>query len=536
MQEEEKGKIDGILELLDDSGVAEIIEKNSQKGVIGRESYNPCRMFVAVLLAFALGRSSLREMESACRNDLRFIYVLEGECPSHATFSNFINKIMLPSMKEVYASLTSAIFKKCGLSMDTCFLDGTKFEADANRYKFVWKPTKYHENLDAKIRNLLAVMGLDDNIPHDGWLPSSVVRAKIDMADSMSAAAIEDKAWSEKKANLMAYLLKLCEYEEKEAICGEYRNSYYKTDHDATAMCLKQDYYSGLGSSMHAAYSVQIITSCGFIASCLVTQDRADMHLLIPAVDRFHEMYGFHPDRLGADAGYGCSENWKYCKQKGIRSFVKYNSFSKENSGRYPASYELNDDLSITCLGKRTGYRQDISNRHPKHKGSVFYMVEGCNGCRFMPYCRRFMKESEGDSRIFEVPVEYTLLKQEARDRLLSVEGIEMRVNRSIQTEGAFGALKQDMAYTRMRRTSLPKVEMEIMLMCLGYNIRKYMRALSGNASFNFWHAPEGTLPQAFKKPSAKRLASRIAKAKAKSVNESARDSFKYKKTKKRGG
>ena len=215
MQEEEKGKIDGILELLDDSGVAEIIEKNSQKGVIGRESYNPCRMFAAVLLAFALGRSSLREMESACRNDLRFIYVLEGECPSHATFSNFINKIMLPSMKEVYASLTSAIFKKCGLSMDTCFLDGTKFEADANRYKFVWKPTKYHENLDAKIRNLLAVMGLDDNIPHDGWLPSSVVRAKIDMADSMPAAAIEDKAWSEKKANLMAYLLKLCEYEEK---------------------------------------------------------------------------------------------------------------------------------------------------------------------------------------------------------------------------------------------------------------------------------------------------------------------------------
>ena len=70
-------------------------------------------------------------------------------------------------------------------------------------------------------------------------------------------------------------------------------------------MCLKRDYYSGLGSSMHAAYSVQIITSCGFIASCLVTQDRADMHLLIPAVDRFHEMYGFHPDRLGADAGYG---------------------------------------------------------------------------------------------------------------------------------------------------------------------------------------------------------------------------------------
>ena len=107
--------------------------------------------------------------------------------------------------------------------------------------------------------------------------------------------------------------------------------------------------------------------------------------------------------------------------------------------------------------------------------------------------------------------------------------------NRSIQAEGVFGAIKQDMAYTRLRRTSLPKAELEIMLMCLGFNIRKHMRFLSGNASFNYWRAPEGTQPQTFKKPSAKRLANRVAKEKAKGVNEVARDSHKYKKTKRKG-
>lgn len=142
-------------------------------------------------------------------------------------------------------------------------------------------------------------------------------------------------------------------------------------------------------------------------------------------------------------------------------------------------------------------------------------IVENCDGCEFMPYCHRFMQEPESSSRIFDVPVEYVQLKQEARDILLSVEGIEMRVNRSIQAEGVFGAIKQDMAYTRLRRTSLPKAELEIMLMCLGFNIRKYMRFLSGNASFNYWRAPEGTQPQTFEKPSAKRLANRVAKAKA---------------------
>ena len=85
------------------------------------------------------------------------------------------------------------------------------------------------------------------------------------------------------------------------------------------------------------------------------------------------------------------------------------------------------------------------------------------------------------------------LLKQEARDRLLSVDGIEMRVNRSIQVEGVFSAIKQDMSYDRLRRTTLPKAEMEMMLVCLGYNIRKYMRFLSGKAQFKFRHAPVGT-------------------------------------------
>lgn len=535
IQEEERKKIDGVLALLDDSGVAGIIGRNCGRGGTGRWPYDPFRMFAAVLLAFALGHASLREMEAACRNDLRFIYVLEGACPTHATFSNFINKVILPSVKEIHATLVKAIFKACGLTMDTCFIDGTKFEADANRYKFVWKPTRYHENLDAKTRALLGVMGLDDDLPHDGLLPSSLVRTKLDRAGAMPHPGIEGKAWDGMMAGLTGYLLKLCEYEEKEAICGEYRNSYYKTDHDATAMCLKRDYYSGLGSSMHAAYSVQVITSCGFIVTCLATQDRSDMHVLIPAVDRFHEMYGARPRRLGADAGYGCTENWNYCNKHGIMGFIKYNSFSQEASGRYPAAYELNDDLSMTCLGGRTGHRHEVVNRHPKHKGSVFYLVEGCHGCGFMPYCHRFMKDGGGDSRIFEVPVEYVLLKQEARDRLLSVDGIEMRVNRSIQVEGVFGAIKQDMSYDRLRRTSLPKAEMEMMLVCLGYNIRKYMRFLSGKARFKFWHAPMGTKPQTFKKPSAKRLANKVARAKTKSVNETARNSVKYKKTKKRG-
>ena len=116
---------------------------------------------------------------------------------------------------------------------------------------------------------------------------------------------------------------------------------------------------------------------------------------------------------------------------------------------------------------------------------------------------------------------------------LLSVEGIEMRVNRSIQVEGAFGCLKQDMAYARLRRTSLEKATLEVMLSCLGFNIRKYMRFVKKRNEFKEWKAPKETKPETFKKPSAKRLANRAAKIRKKSKNEQVRNSHKYKKTQK---
>ena len=89
------------------------------------------------------------------------------------------------------------------------------------------------------------------------------------------------------------------------------------------------------------------------------------------------------------------------------------------------------------------------------------------------------MNEGVGSFKIFEVSPEYQRYKQEARDLLFSVEGIEMRVNRSIQAEGAFGGIKQNMSYTRLRRTSIDKASLEIMLTCLGFNLRKYMKAIT---------------------------------------------------------
>ena len=116
------------------------------------------------------------------------------------------------------------------------------------------------------------------------------------------------------------------------------------------------------------------------------------------------------------------------------------------------------------------------------------------------------------------------MMRQKARDLLLSRKGIELRVNRSCQVEGAFGVIKQDMGLTRFRRRSLEKVSMEFMLYALGYNIGKLRKALSGKLKVHYWTAPPGLVPEQIRKPSAKRLNKRAQKVRKKSVNEIARE------------
>ena len=87
--------------------------------------------------------------------------------------------------------------------------------------------------------------------------------------------------------------------------------------------------------------------------------------------------------------------------------------------------------------------------------------------------CKKQLKNKEQDFRLYELIPNYELLKEKARTNLLSPEGIEIRINRSIQVEGTFGQIKQNMNYDRIRRRGLTKVSCEIMLMCLGKNVRK---------------------------------------------------------------
>ncbi len=267
------------MELLDKSGVCDLIKKqviHDERNKGGRPGYNVYNMLAAIIYSFAFNKASLRNIEDLCIYDLRIIYIMEYETPTYKTIGNFINEYIIPNRDKIFSLITKAIFEECNLKMDRAYIDGSKFEAEANKYKFVWKPTTFHLKLSDKIRKVLGEYNLLRGVRIEGIIESKIVANKLielaNIVEEYDLSLKNNKSHKEAYKKLYQYLEKSLEYEEKERICGPNRNSYFKTDIDATAMCLKEDYYSGLGSNMHAAYNVQLCVIYGLISSYIVIQ------------------------------------------------------------------------------------------------------------------------------------------------------------------------------------------------------------------------------------------------------------------------
>jgi len=242
----ERNKIDRFLYLLEKSNVESLFPKRKVDESFngGRPPYSYHNLLAIVLYGFAFKSSTLRDLESSCKYDLRYMYLSEQALYKHTVIGDFINNIIVPNRDKIFSLITKAIVDECNLDINEVFIDGTKFEANANKYKFVWKPTKYHEKLSGKIRKLLKDVGLNKNVPEKGIIDSNLIAAKLNELDKIVE---KDNSFLGSYKALCQFLIKSLEYEEKERICGPNRNSYYKTDKDATAMALKTDYYSGLG-------------------------------------------------------------------------------------------------------------------------------------------------------------------------------------------------------------------------------------------------------------------------------------------------
>ena len=502
-------KIDKFMNLLENSGVWKIfkIVKLKDKKCKGRKEYNPYNLFAAVIYCFAKYDATLRDIEDKCINDLGAIYIMEGNTPDYSTIGNFINTYIIPYQHEIFACINNEIIRELSLNVSNIFVDGTKMEANANKYKYIWKPTKYHVKLDIRIKQLLDKIGYGYSKKLITSYEFNTILKHYSIDNSIDIDNIPNergKRLTEEQKNYKLgyeYLIKLVEYEEKERICGENRNSYFKTDHDATAMVLKKDYYSKLSHDFHAGYNVQVMVSSLLILMYGVFQDRNDINTLIPMNELYYKYYGKYPINECDDAGYGNYNNYKYMKEHGINNYIKFQNWEGESSGKNPQLFYTFDD-GVMCLNTNIGEEIEFDYNHRrKNKDGILYKFTGCSNCNYSYFCKAKLKDENKNTnfRYFELIPEHELLKEEARNNLLSPKGIELRINRSIQVEGTFGQIKNNMNYDRIRRRGLNKVSGEIMLMCLGVNIRRYLASLEKNKfKSNCWDTPSNLKKEKF--------------------------------------
>lgn len=251
------------------------------------------------------------------------------------------------------------------------------------------------------------------------------------------------------------YRKKLQEYVEHLAIMGENRTSYAKTDHDATFMRMKEDHMKN--GQLKAGYNVQIGVACEYIMHVDVYQNRSDYKTFIPFLEGYYRAYQKYPKYPVADAGYGGLKNYRYVKLNEMEIVQKYSMYRKETT----------DKKYIENPSRPVNFKKDEGNHYCDSNGEKLeYLWHSKKG--------HDVYEAPISKKRYDINEELWAYQKEARENLESEQGIELRIQRSIQVEGAFGVLKEDFRFRRFRRRGLQKVKLEFLLLAIGYNLSKH--------------------------------------------------------------
>ena len=471
--------------------------KNVPMHFTGRFRYDPVSMLKTVLFGFMTnGYISLRELEDSCRVNLRFMYLMDHQTPSYRTFGYFINEILSDSIEEIFCDINKKIFETQHVDLQHIYIDGSKFEANANKYSWVWKKAteKSRYRLFDKITHLfeeinqdLQYTGMQFNINSE-YAPEYLNQAatryaeiyQLDEALFVKGRGHHKTAEQRHYEKLTEYAEKLGEYVEKIQICGEERNSYSKTDHSATFMRIKTDYMGN--DQLLPAYNVQIGVADEYIAVIDVNQYRSDMDCFIPLMNKFQAYYGHYPKYPVADAGYGSYNNYIFCEQSGMEKYMKFPMFKKETEDlKYQenpfraVNFPIGSDGLMRCPNGKAfhfQYRQNVKGNAYGRQEEV-YQCEDCTGCLYAAQCKKSDK-----NRTVIVNRELTAMHQEVVSNLESIHGALLRMNRSIQAEGTFGVMKNDRWYKRIVRRGINSVKLEVFLVSIGQNLYKFNNKL----------------------------------------------------------
>ena len=417
----------------------------------GRFRYNPVNMLKTVLFGFMTsGYCSLRELEDNCKVNIRFMYLMDHRTPSYRTFGYFINEILQDKIENIFNDINHAIFNEEHVDLQHLYIDGSKFEANANKYTWVWKKAtekfryKLYEKITAEIEEInaeIAWSGVQittntEYVPDylNEIVEQLVLLWELDTSTFVYGSGKRKSKEQRHYEHLTTFCQKLQEYIQKIEICGPNRNSYSKTDNSATFMRIKKDYMGN--DQLLPAYNVQIGVADEYIAVVDVNHYRSDMDCFVPLMEHFKQTYGFYPKYPVADAGYGSYNNYIFCEQNGIEKYMKFPMFKKETKDRKyhedpfrAVNFRIDEQGVMRCPNDKAFHflcRKDVRGNQYGRKEEL-YECEDCSGCPYAKKCKKTDK-----NRTVRINQELTSMHQEVIENLESIHGALLRMNLSL--------------------------------------------------------------------------------------------------------
>lgn len=457
----------------------------------GRSAYHPKMMAKLIVYAYTQRIYSSRQIAKAARENIAFMWIAARQTPDFRTINRFRSERMKPLIDTVFAAVLELLVEEGYVQLEHYFLDGTKIEANANRYTFVWKKAtdRYQAKLQGQIRELLREIDAAneseqrqygerdlEELGDESPITAAALQETVSRLEERLKEEPKNKPLKRAVRKLRRdYLPRTAKYERQQLLFKGRRN-YSKTDTDATFMRMKDDHMRN--GQLKPGYNVQIGTEGQFILGYSLHQSSTDWPCLIAHLEKVKKGFGFRPQTVIADAGYGSEQNYAFLEGQGIEAYVKYPMFHKEQSRSFAKNifrvenwtYDEASDTYICPTGNRLTFRYlrtektDAGYRIRKR----VYQFDGCSGCPLKAQCTK----SE-THRTISISPELQRFKRAAREKLTSERGVKLMRQRMAEVESVYGQLKWNRAFRRFLLRGLPKVNVEVGLLSIAHNLLK---------------------------------------------------------------
>jgi transposase len=477
--------VSAVIDRLDISGIL-----STYRGG-GNSCFDPRMMLKVLIYAYLNNVYSSRKIERMLAENICFMW-LSGMCrPDYRTINYFRGKRLKTGIDGVFTQVVELLHQEGLVTLNVQYIDGTKVESSANKYTFVWR--KSVEKFDSRLKQKT-----------DALLKQIEERHAIECEEDTSAGELTVEGFSERLERLSERIdeselskqeartvkkikeesiPKMAEYREHLEIMGG-RNSYSKTDHDATFMRMKEDHM--MNGQLKPGYNVQISTENQFITHYGIYQRPTDTLTYITYQKAFRDRYGRFSEANVADSGYGSEENYKFMTDNGIAPYVKFNMFHVEQKKKYRDNpflpqnlyYNREENYYVCPMGQH----MDFIREEKRYTESGFeqtvsiYRARRCHGCPLRAKCHK----AKGN-RTIEVNHRLNAYKDMVRNLLTSEEGLMHRSRRPIEPEAVFGQLKANGMFKRFRLKGLSGTNVEFGLKAIAHNLMK----LSNKVAFS---------------------------------------------------